>query len=76
MDKITLMLFVFGVIVLNAHAQTLKYEGKEFEACNVKASVVSLNGEKVLKAERDLSKLPFNPNNLSKTVDEPTFFKA
>ena len=27
------------------------------------------------KAERDLSKLPFNPNNLSKTVDEPTFLK-
>lgn len=37
--------------------------------------MVSLNGSNVLKVERDLTALPFDVNNLSETVDEPTFVK-
>src|SRR4030095_16699560 len=50
-----------GVLVTNVlttNSQTIKWEGKEFETSNVKASVGSLNGEKVLRVERDLDKLP------------------
>lgn len=60
---------------LNGKAQSIKWEGKEFDILNVKASVVILNHEKVLKVERDLNRLPFDTNNLAKTVDEPTFVK-
>lgn len=62
-------------IVLSSYSQTITWESKDFEICNVKASVVQLNGEKVLKVERDLQALPFDAENLSKTVDEPTFVK-
>lgn len=74
MNKIILMVLV-ATSVLSSYAQTIKWEGKEFEISNVKVSVVSLNGEKVLKVERDLGRLPFDVNNLSATVDEPTFVK-
>lgn len=55
---------------------TISWGGKEFDVSKVTASVVSLNGSKVLKVERDLTALPFDINNLSKTVDEPTFVKV
>jgi len=74
MNKI-LVVLVFVASAISSYAQTIKWEGKEFEIANVKASVVSLNGEKVLKVERDLNKLPFDINNLLETVDEPTFVK-
>lgn len=60
---------------LSLNAQTIKFEGREFDIDNVKASVVKLKGENVLKVERDLSKLPFDTNRLSATVDLPTFVK-
>jgi hypothetical protein len=75
MNKIVLVILVFVTSVFSSYAQTIKWEGKEFEISNVKASVVSLNGEKVLKVERDLDKLPFDTNKLSATVDLPTFVK-
>jgi hypothetical protein len=55
--------------------QLLQWEGRTFETCNVNASLVKLNGEEVLKVERDLAALPFDANNLVQTVDEPTFVK-
>lgn len=61
--------------VLTIYGQTIKFEGKEFEIANVKASVVQLNGEEVLKVERDLEKISFDMNRLEATVDEPTFVK-
>jgi hypothetical protein len=73
MNKIILLVLTLSVSV--SYGQTLKWQSKEFEIANVKASIVSLNGEKVLKVERDLNKLPFDTNNLAKTVDEPTFIK-
>lgn len=38
-------------------------------------SVVQLNGEDVMKVERDLEAIPFDMANLGATVDEPTFVK-
>jgi hypothetical protein len=70
-----LMLLAFITIVVSSYAQTIKWEGKEFEISNVKASIVSLNGEKVLKVERDLELLAFDVKRLEATVDEPTFVK-
>jgi hypothetical protein len=74
MNKIFIVMSLFASS-LYSHGQTIKWEGKEFEISNVKASVVSLNGESVLKVERDLEKLPFDVNRLEATVDEPTYVK-
>jgi hypothetical protein len=67
--KLTLMIhfhFIYGI-----QAQTIYFEGKEFEISQVKASVVQLNGEEVLKLERDLEALPFGDG----LIDEPTYVK-
>ncbi len=53
--------------------ELLQWEGRTFNTSNVKASLTELNGETVLKVERDLNALPFDVNNLAQTVDEPTF---
>lgn len=55
--------------------QTLQWAGRTLILSNVKASVVRLNGEEVLRVERDLAALPFDVNRLEQTVDEPTFVK-
>jgi hypothetical protein len=75
MNKIVLILLVCVSPYLNSYAQIIQWEGRAFEVSNVKASVTTLKGEKVLKVERDLKKLPFDVKNLSTTVDEPTFVK-
>ena len=67
-----LALILFGDTV---RVQAIEWEGRNFEAVNVKASVVNLDGEDVLKVERDLEALPFDVENLATTVDEPTFVK-
>lgn len=69
------MLLFFVTLVLASYSQTIKWEGATFETSNVKTAVVSLDGKKVLKVERDLNKLPFDTSRLSMTVDEPTFVK-
>lgn len=56
-------------------AETIKWEGREFDVKNVHASVVKLNGEEVLKVERNLKALQFDINRLDETVDEPTYVK-
>jgi len=70
---LSLLITVFSTFTV--HAQTIRFEEKDFEIVNVKASVVDFNGEKVLKAERDLNTIPFDINRLEETVDEPTFLK-
>lgn len=57
------------------YCQTIEFEGRDFEIANVKAAIVQLHGEEVLKVERDLTALPFDLKNLAHTVDEPTFVK-
>jgi hypothetical protein len=55
------------------NTQLIQWADRTFNISNVKASQVELNGEEVLKIERDLAALPFDVNNLAQTVDEPTF---
>src|SRR5690606_35198576 len=74
MRRFTLML-VLSVFYVNTQAQTLKWNGQEFESVNVKAALVQLGGEDVLKVERDLDALPFDLKKLGSTVDEPTYVK-
>jgi hypothetical protein len=45
---------------LATYAQKLKLNNQEFELKNVTGSIVNLNGEQVLKIERDLKALPFD----------------
>lgn len=75
MNKVILTTLISVLSILSSYAQTIKFEGREFELSNVKASVVKLKGEKVLKVERNLEKLPFDAKRMEATVDEPTFVK-
>lgn len=50
--------------------------GKQtFELHNVTGEIVSFQGKKVLKIERDLNAIPFDVNNIEATVDEPHYAK-
>lgn len=75
MYRIILTGLVCVSFTLNLNAQTIKFESREFDVAYVNASVVKLNGQKVLKVERDLEALPFDVNNMVSTVDEPTYAK-
>lgn len=75
MNKMKLTFLGLFSMIYGAQAQTLRFEGKDFEISHVKASVVQLNGEEVLRLERDLESLPFDPNRMGETVDEATFVK-
>lgn len=75
MNKMKLTFLGLFSIMYGAQAQSLRFEGKDFEISHVKASVVQLNGEEVLRLERDLESLPFDPERMGATVDEPTFLK-
>lgn len=72
-------IIIVGLIILlptiRSSAQTLNFEGTDFEISNVKASVINFEGVNVMKVERDLTKIPFDTKQLEKTVDEPTFVK-
>ncbi len=72
------MRFAFGIIALllasvAAPAQTIQWQGQTFNVSGVKASIVRLDGEEVLRVERDLRAIPFDSTRLETTVDEPTF---
>jgi len=73
--KIILCAFTAWIYLNNANAQVLKFQGREFELKNVTASVDSLEGEQVLRVERNLEKLPFDMERLETTVDEPTYVR-
>ncbi|MEB2777923.1 hypothetical protein SYJ56_21595 [Algoriphagus sp. D3-2-R+10] len=75
MNKLKLTLLTLFSMIYGAQVQTIEFEGKEFELSNVKASVEELNGDEVLRIERDLEALPFDAERLEATVDEPTFVK-
>lgn len=75
MNKMKLTFLGLFSMIYGAQAQTLRFEGKDFEISHVKASVVQLNGEEVLRVERDLESLSFDPERMGETVDEPTFLK-
>lgn len=74
--KYRLIGFVLSVVAASgALAETVEWEGREFETRNVKASVVELKGEQVLRVERDLKALPFDAERLAETVDEPHYMR-
>lgn len=54
---------------------TIEWEGRRFEMVNVKAVRTMLQGEEVLKVERDLEAFPFDPAREVETVDDRHFLK-
>lgn len=44
-----------------------------FELHNVHGKIVDFQGHKTLRLERDLTAIPFDSNNIEKTVDEPHY---
>jgi hypothetical protein len=58
-----------------AAAATIEWDGRTFETVNVKAAIVSLRGEQVLKLERDLQSFPFDPKREVETVDDRHYLK-
>lgn len=67
------IVLLFCIWTVASFGQKLKLKNQEFELKNVTGSIVQLNGEEVLKIERDLTALPFDVKNLGATVDEPTY---
>jgi len=75
MSKTVCLIVFFTCSSLATLAQTIAWKKQEFTLKNVTASVVKLNGEEVLKVERDLKALPFDVKNMAATVDGPTYVK-
>lgn len=75
MIKLLNLIFLLILIKPAAFSQNLKLKNQDFELKNVTGSIIALDGEKVLKIERDLNALPFDVKNLESTVDEPTYAK-
>lgn len=71
----SVMLLLVSLVALTASGQEIEFQKQKFVARNVTASVAKLNGEDVIKVERDLKALPFDVNKLESTVDEPTYVK-
>ncbi|MDI1306335.1 MAG: DUF1080 domain-containing protein [bacterium] len=70
--KITIP-FLFLCVV--SYGQKLTLGKQTFELKNVTGSIITFQGKKVLKIERDLNALAFDVNRLESTVDEPTYAK-
>lgn len=64
-----------AVPVSTANAQPVVWDGRTFEPVNVKAQLVTLRGEQVLKVERDLAALPYDEAHEVETVDDRHFLK-
>lgn len=64
------LVFLFQAITVASFTQNIKFGKQTFELHNVTGSVIDFQGKKVLKIERDLKALPFDVNNLEKTVDD------
>lgn len=68
----TVLLFVFSTA---AGQKRLQLGKKIFELHNVTGSIIKFEGHNVLKIERDLDAIPFDSNNVEKTVDEAHYAK-
>ena len=68
--KKSILLSLISLFTFEGLGQTVKFGKQTFELHNVVGSVVDFQGKKVLKIERDLKALPFDENNLEKTVDD------
>ena len=70
--KITIPFLLLCVV---SYGQKLTLGKQTFELKNVTGSIISFQGQKMLKIERDLNALAFDVNRLESTVDEPTYAK-
>jgi len=73
--RILIILLIFIGSNLASCQNQLEWEGHTVKALNVTVKETELEGENVLRVERDLEALPFDPDNVIETVDEPTFAK-
>lgn len=63
-------------VTTNVKGQTrklLKLNKHSFELHNVTGEIITFEGKKVLKIERDLAAIPFDVNHIERTVDEPHY---
>jgi Domain of Unknown Function (DUF1080) len=72
--------FVLAItFVINAQSankwQRLMLGKQTFELHNVTGEIISFQGKKVLRIERDLKAIPFDSTNIEATVDEPHYAK-
>ncbi len=68
-------IIMLSLCAVATYGQKLTLGNQEFELKNVSGAITELDGEKVLKIERDLGAIPFDINRLEATVDEPTYAK-
>lgn len=66
-------LLVFCAFYASGQKQKVTLKKQTFELHNVTGSIIEFEGKPVLKIERDLKALPFDVNNIEKTVDEPHY---
>jgi hypothetical protein len=70
--QLSLLLFLCTMSVFS-QKQILALREQNFELHNVTGSIIKFEGKEVLKIERDLKALPFDVNNIERTVDEPHY---
>lgn len=70
---ITAMLILSASTSLAQNRKQLQLGKQTFELHNVTGEIIKFQGRKVLKIERDLKAIPFDVNNIEKTVDEPHY---
>jgi len=75
MKRICQLFLLINLCVFAACKQKSSLKDQSFEYVNVTGSIVQLNGEDVLKVERDLKALPFDIDNLGPTVNGAMFAK-
>jgi hypothetical protein len=75
MRKIHQVFLLINICTIAACKQNLTLKDQSFELVNVTGSVVNLNGEEVLKIERDLKALSFDIKQLGATVNGPLYAK-
>lgn len=68
-----ILILVLGTLYASGQKQKLTLKKQTFELHNVTGSIMVFEGKQVLKIERDLKALPFDVNNIEKTVDEPHY---
>lgn len=64
---------ILSTLSVFAQKHKLVLKKQTFELHNVTGSIMRFEGKKVLKIERDLEAIPFDVNNIDKTVDEPHY---
>ena len=75
MRRSVTLLLLSVVCASRAAAATIEWDGRTFETVNVKAAIVNLRGEQVLKLERDLRSFPFDPTREVETVDDRHYLR-